>query len=1193
MLFVNRSVAQCLTGVGFVVNDTVCGDNEIAVTNTSVEVVDYSWDFFPKDLDIGVIAPVDKFSNSDTITDIRGVSFAIDTISGKIYSIVVERALDRMVGFELDSSYANPSSSINYGNLGNQITDSRSSIRFKDNVGFLSNYPGASPRVMAYFFTSGLDQAPDSVHTFTNTALNEFSAPGNLRLVGEGGKTFLLVCNATATRHISVLSLDSSLANTPALIQKVDLLNTINNSNYAVDLDIIKLCNNYLAYVLLNNGTLTLLNFGNSLLNTPSKTIIPQINIGGTATNIKVIHSGGKTKVFCLEYNNTLSSFQFDATGLIFENPLNIESAIFSSGNNDTRSFDIIKVNSTYLLLGGNRSGAATNRGVYLGSFGNSNFNSNSVSIDSVPLNLPYTNPGNSYLSLYGVDTSGNISSKIDSITLLEFIPVDFQSSGFCLDNLIDFTDLSTSQTLNTQSWNWNFGDGDTSILQNPSHQYLASGSYDVSLEIEASNGCVSSNSDTITISDLRPEFPDFDYSPQIVCENTLVTFYDSTTIVLDSVVSYIWYFGDGDSSNSSSPSHQYVSTGNYTASMVIKGRFGCDTAVSKIITVQAGPNPAFVAQDFCSQAATLFFDSSTTIAPSVVNNWYWQFGDGNSANVQNPPHTYSTPGIYSVSLQIETDSGCLASTSSNVTIEDLPDVNFNYSIPCAQNEVTFTSGSGGGVVAWDWSNANNPNDTTSSPTFIFPNAGFEDISLTVENSSGCIASITRAIEIFPAFLPDFEAEQICIGDTTLFTDITPSFSIINRTWDFDLSNQTSSLESPSFYYPTTGSYNVSLSVTNAIGCQNEISKTVELRNLPVVDVLFDNTCEGAASLLYDNSNTLNGFIASQTWDIEGNTFMGDTISYVFDAAGDYPISLDIIDNFNCQNDTSIILSVFSLPVANFNFSPNYGSSPIDIQLANESSIDAISYLWDFGDGSGNSIDENPLHQYSQNGIYNIFLVASTLEGCADSASRSISIIPTELDIELSDFSIQKTPLADGSLAYKPSILLKNVGTRTIFNVDLSLSVNNETQIAETWEGELNVGQSVLYALSSFAIIDNESLVDYICLEAQNVNDNTELNFTNNKICAVQNGSIQSSDLYPNPAKELVHLDIVMEKKGQAQIGIFDMLGKAVVPLKDLDLEEGYNLVSINTAYLQAGKYLVNLVYQDELVSYPLIIQNP
>ena len=193
----------------------------------------------------------------------------------------------------------------------------------------------------------------------------------------------------------------------------------------------------------------------------------------------------------------------------------------------------------------------------------------------------------------------------------------------------------------------------------------------------------------------------------------------------------------------------------------------------------------------------------------------------------------------------------------------------------------------------------------------------------------------------------------------------------------------------------------------------------------------------------------------------------------------------------------------------------------------------------------------------------------------------------------MSNFSIQKTTLTDGSIAYQPSVLLQNVGTRAIFNAELLFSVNNETSIAETWEGILPLGQSVFYTLDNFALIKNLELLDYLCLEASFVNDNTELNLSNNKTCLIQQGAIQTSLLYPNPGQNEVNLDVIMENDDEISIEIYDLSGRLVLSSKNIALLKGYNKLSLETSSLQAGKYIVYLNYNDEIISHSLIIENP
>ena len=617
------------------------------------------------------------------------------------------------------------------------------------------------------------------------------------------------------------------------------------------------------------------------------------------------------------------------------------------------------------------------------------------------------------------------------------------------------------------------------------------------------------------------------------------------------------------------------------------------DTIRVNALNLQA-PIVDFSSDTVCLFSNTNLFDQSISGGSDNIVFWKWDFGNEDSSFLENPQFSFSNFGS-SVTLTVETDSACSNSVTKSIYNHRIPNASFQDFIACAQDTFNLLSNSTVSapdvISSYTWL-VENQNYIGNNSAVSILNEGTQSVRLIIETDKFCEDSITKTIEIFPALVPDFEAEQICIGDTTLFTDITLSFSTIDRTWIFDFFGQTSTSQNPLFYYPNPGTYDVKLSLTNAIGCQSEVVKSIEIRDLPEVDLIYDNTCEGAESALFDASSTDSGFITSQTWIIDGEELAGDSVYYTFEDLGFNPVFLSVTDNFNCTDDTSILISVYPLPQADFDFSPNYGEAPIDIQFENLSSTDAVDFIWSFGDTSVNAVDENPLNTYNQNGVYEIILAASTLEGCTDSAIQTIAIIPTALDIKLSNFSIQKVDLGNGMTAYKPSVLMQNVGTRAIFNADLFLSINSETQIAETWEGVIPIGQSALYELGNFAIIENESILDYVCIEAQHVNDNTELNFANNKTCLVQNGSLKTSELYPNPAEETVHIDVITEDDGESEIGVFDLLGKVIIPLKEVALIEGFNQISINTTDLLAGKYIVQLIYQEEIYSYSLIIHN-
>ena len=157
-----------------------------------------------------------------------------------------------------------------------------------------------------------------------------------------------------------------------------------------------------------------------------------------------------------------------------------------------------------------------------------------------------------------------------------------------------DFTDLSYNDPV---SWAWDFGDGNTSNMQNPSHTYTASGTYTVCLAVSNSAG---SDTTCMTIEVTLPPIADFEYT-----DNGNGNF-DFQDLSLNNPTSWSWDFGDGNTSNMQNPSHTFAEPGDYTVCLVVANSAGTDTAcmtISVIITslteqwqgiaLKVFPNPA------------------------------------------------------------------------------------------------------------------------------------------------------------------------------------------------------------------------------------------------------------------------------------------------------------------------------------------------------------------------------------------------------------------------------------------------------------------------------------------------------------------------------------------------------------------------------------------------------------------------
>ena len=232
------------------------------------------------------------------------------------------------------------------------------------------------------------------------------------------------------------------------------------------------------------------------------------------------------------------------------------------------------------------------------------------------------------------------------------------------------FTDSSTGSPT---SWNWNFGDSDTTnyTVQNPVHTYASVGTYTVALTATNAGGS-STDTQTNYISVVPAPTTSFTGTPTTGTVPLTVVFTDSST---GSPTSWNWDFGDSDTTNytDQNPVHTYASTGTYTVVLTATnvGGFNSATRTDYLSVLIPAPVASFTGAPITGTVplTVVFTDSSTGFPTS----WHWNFGDDNNANytVQNPMHTYASTGTYTVNLTATNAGGSNTVTQTNyITVE-------------------------------------------------------------------------------------------------------------------------------------------------------------------------------------------------------------------------------------------------------------------------------------------------------------------------------------------------------------------------------------------------------------------------------------------------------------------------------------------------------------------------------------------
>jgi PKD repeat protein len=302
----------------------------------------------------------------------------------------------------------------------------------------------------------------------------------------------------------------------------------------------------------------------------------------------------------------------------------------------------------------------------------------------------------------------------------------------------VQFTDTSANQPT---TWLWHFGDGNVSTQENPVYNYTRSGVFPVELSVTNSYG-TSNSASAIYVC---PFVTSFTMNPTNGLVPLTVQFTDTST---GQPTTWLWNFGDGSSSDTQNPIHTFNSPGSYNVVLTTSNQQG-SCYNSNTISV-APPVASFTANPTNGLVPlTVQFTDTSTDAPNL---WIWSFGDGNTSTQQNPNYIYTSPGYYSVTLNVtKTSSNGISpvidyGTSGSIQTDDikvysLPTVSFSATLTGAtpQPAVSYNDKSTGfpGPNSWYWDFGDGFNSSYQNPSHMYAGNGSYIVAHSATNSQG------------------------------------------------------------------------------------------------------------------------------------------------------------------------------------------------------------------------------------------------------------------------------------------------------------------------------------------------------------------------------------------------------------------------------------------------------------------------
>ncbi|MBK0383495.1 gliding motility-associated C-terminal domain-containing protein [Pedobacter sp. SD-b] len=556
-----------------------------------------------------------------------------------------------------------------------------------------------------------------------------------------------------------------------------------------------------------------------------------------------------------------------------------------------------------------------------------------------LPAKKTFTTSGNKLIKITAsLPTNTNVCSTTDeeivnfNLEVSDLPVAEFSSKDkVCVTFPLQFNYVEKNVGEPVTKWLWDFGDGTTSTLKDPSHSFNKIGNYKVKLSLQSKIDCAS-NVFEKSISVIDPLTPAFE-TQNPLCVNSSIKFADLTQST-DGFSSWTWDFGDGTGSNLQSPNHTFTKSGNYNVKLTVVSITGCKSFINKIIKISDLAEIDFLDPGSCINDLVSF---EGIITKGNVVSWLWDYGDGSNDVVekvkQKTQHRYLSTGIYNVKLQAVSAEGCTTTLTKSITV----------------------SGSNP-KVAFDVLNKDN---LCSNTPVSFKN-----------NSSIVFGNIVKLEIIY---------QYSTTGNQIVFTDNHPvSGKIYNHQYP------ASSVDK---------NYQVVFKAYSGNSCYQESAPlTITVHGSPLV--VFDDippVCLNAPKFLLSAAKETTGIAG--TAKLEGEGVVGGFFDPAVAGVGNHLITYTFTSNKGCQDQVSKIITVSDIPVVDAGQDLDIllsGEKQIDAKATGN----GLKYKWIPSVGLSNDSIVNPIASPKETTKYTLTVTSKEGCVVADQVTVTVHIDP-------------------------------------------------------------------------------------------------------------------------------------------------------------------------------------------------------
>ncbi|MEZ4948576.1 MAG: PKD domain-containing protein [Saprospiraceae bacterium] len=644
--------------------------------------------------------------------------------------------------------------------------------------------------------------------------------------------------------------------------------------------------------------------------------------------------------------------------------------------------------------------------------------NTNLVFVDAsgqieINLEVIYNGCPASNSQTHTIDVSGPQARYAYSIDCASPMQVSFVDSSIDTTNVI-----------------WYFGDGDSSLMNNPTHTYAATGDYEVILKAENStNICVESR-DTFMVH-IRQIEAQFEL-PEEGCSGTplMLDATMSTDVTAECWKGYTWFTSESRpiTTQDSVIDFSFGNEGKQWARLVVEDINGCRDTISDTITIFRVVADFTISDDTICSGQTppvSFTDLSQSLETGNIVEWEWSFGDGSMSTNQNPTYNFPTPplsGVFQVTLTAKNDKNCPGEITKEIFVyEPFTEIMIPDQDLCVGEEITFSAADFtdyGSFLNYSWSLNGTPLTTSNSGTQQFNTAGTFTLNLTyTEDATGCVGTDSKSIDVQDYPDASFFAESNgvsfdsinCANQNINFT--TNNFtSGVSYSWQADGKNFPE-IGSGFTYSFNQGTFSVTSIASTTFGCRDTFTDVFTFIG-PEGDLELSNSqiCAGeSVELSLNNQNNVSSFILISGFMGQSSTTSPATFTYPQGGLYGATVEMTYVGmGLNCRAIDTAFVEVIE---------PNGVLSPLalsycigqSVNFSLDSISDADFFYFNFGDGSptvstGQTLAE---HNYTQPGTYTVEIILEDTEtGCTKTIETEVTIEAQKIPVVVAPGSV-------------------------------------------------------------------------------------------------------------------------------------------------------------------------------------------